>query len=80
MIRILGVWLGNKTNASTPWELIIDKIHKALIRYGKSHPTLNGQKVIAQIIVGGCIQFLAQAQEMLMHIEKAIMKIVRDFI
>ena len=79
-IRILGAWLGNKTNASTPWEPIIDKIHKALTRYGKSHPTLNGRKVIAQIIVGGCTQFLAQAQGMPMHIEKAITKIVRDFI
>lgn len=79
-IRILGAWLGNKTNASTPWEPIIDKIHKALTRYGKSHPTLNSRKVIAQIIVGGCTQFLAQAQGMPTHIEKAITNIVRDFI
>lgn len=53
VIWILGAWLGNKTNASTPWEPIIDKIHKALNLYGKSHPTLHGRKVITQIIIGG---------------------------
>ena len=79
-IRILGAWLGNKTNASAPWEPIIDKINKALTRYSKSHPTLNGRKIIAQIIVRGYTQFLTQAQGMPPHIEAAITKTIKDFI
>jgi len=79
-IRILGAWLGNKTNTSAPWEPVIDKIHKALSLYGKSHPTLHGRKVIAQIVIGGYTQFLTQAQGMPHHIEHAITKIIRDFI
>jgi hypothetical protein len=49
-IQILEAWLGNKTNVSAPWEPIINKTHKALTLYGKSHPTLHGRKVIAQIV------------------------------
>ena len=29
-IRLLGAWIGNKTNDLTPWETTIDKIKKAL--------------------------------------------------
>jgi len=79
-IQILGAWLGNETNTSAPWEPIIDKIKKTLNRYSRSHPTLNGRKVITQIVVGGYTQFLTQAQGMPPHIEKAITKIIRDFI
>ena len=33
-IRLLGAWIGNDTEAERPWELVIDKIHKTLMRYG----------------------------------------------
>lgn len=79
-IRILGAWLGNNTNASAPWEPIMDKINKALNLYGWSHPTMNGRKVIAQIVVGGYTQFLTQAQGMPHHIEEAIKKTIKSFI
>ena len=38
--RSLGAWIGNKVNNITPWEPIIDKIHKNLTFWNKSHPTL----------------------------------------
>jgi dissimilatory sulfite reductase (desulfoviridin) alpha/beta subunit len=79
-VRILGAWLGNKMNASAPWEPIIDKINKLLKFYGKFHPTLEGRKVIAQIIIGGYTQYLTKVQGMPKHIEKALTKITRDFI
>ena len=79
-VRLLGAWIGNNTDAATPWELVIDRIQKALGRYSKSHPTLHGRKVIAQIIIGGHIQFLMKAQGMPKHIENALIKILRSFI
>ena len=79
-IRILGAWIGNNTNAVAPWEPILDKINKALERYNKSHPTLYGKKLIAQMIIGGCTQFLTQAQGMPKHIEDTLIKITRKFI
>lgn len=60
-IRILELWLGNDTNAATPWEPIIDKIDVALKYYSKLHPTLKGKKMISQVVIGGFMQFLTKA-------------------
>ena len=79
-VRILGAWLGNNTKAATPWGPVIDKIHKSLEHYSKGHPTLNGRKIIAQIIIGGYTQFLTQTQGMPENIERTLTKIIRDFI
>ena len=43
------------------------------------HPTMKGQKVIVQIIVGGYTQFLTKAQGMPTHIESALTKMICDF-
>jgi hypothetical protein len=67
-------------NAAIQWELILDKINKALERYNKSHPTLFGRKTIIQMIIGGCTQFLTQAQGMPKHIERALIEMTRKFI
>src|SRR5258708_1162613 len=79
-IRMLGAWIGNDTNALTPWEPVIDKTQKTLERFNKSHPTLYGRKMIAQIVIGGHTQFLAKAQGMLKHIESTLIKTMRNFI
>jgi len=50
-VRMLGAWIGNNTDAATPWEPIIDKIHKSLNRYSKLHPTLNERKIIGSFKV-----------------------------
>ena len=79
-IRLLGAWIGNNTNLKTPWELIIDNIHKALKNWGKSKPTLDGQKTIIQAIIEGYTQFLTKTQGMPTNIEETLMKMARDFI
>ena len=76
---MLGAWIGNNTNGITPWEPIIDKAHKSLDRWNKSHPTLQGRKLIAQAIIGSCTQYLAMAQGMPSHIKSALTKIIRNF-
>ena len=55
-VRILRAWLGNETEAMAPWEPIIDKINKLLTRFSKLHPTLDGWKLIIQMIIGGYTQ------------------------
>ena len=78
-IRFLGAWIGNHTNIATPWEPIIDKIHKQLERWGTSHPTMRGRKIIIQTIIGGLTQFLTMAQGMPENVETALVKITRNF-
>jgi ribonuclease HI len=79
-IRSLGAWIGNNVNDLTPWETVLDKIHKALNRWRKMHPTLHGRKTIIQAVVGGHTQFLTKAQGMPRKIQEALTKIIRDFI
>jgi hypothetical protein len=78
-IRSLGAWIGNHTNATAPWEPILDLIKKDLDRWNKNRPTLHGRKTILQAIVGGRTQFLTKAQGMPPSIETALIKIIRKF-
>jgi ribonuclease HI len=77
--RSLGAWIGNNTNDAAPWEPIIDKAHKCLALWNKSHPTLLGRKLIAQMIIGGLTQFLTMAQGMPKRIESVLTKMIRNF-
>ena len=79
-IRSLGTWIGNHTNDLTPWEPILDNIRIELERWGRTRPTLDGRKIIIQIIIGGHTQFLTKAQGMPPEIENALTKITRDFL
>ena len=78
--RFLGAWLGNKINDASPWEPVIDKINKALNLWKKAHPSMNGRKLIIQMVLGGHTQFLAKAQGMPDHIATALTKIARNFL
>jgi ribonuclease HI len=78
--RSLGAWIGNHTNDLTPWETILDKIHKALKKWRQTRPTLQGRKIIIQTVIGGHTQFLTKAQGMPSAIENALTKMIRDFI
>ena len=78
-IRSLGAWIGNHVNDLTPWEPILDKINQSLEKWRKPHPTLHGRKLIIQSVIGGHTQFLTKAQGMPSDIEKALTKIMRDF-
>ena len=77
--RSLGAWIGNNTNDATPWEPIIDKAHKNLELWNKSHPTILGRKLIIQMIIGGFTQFLTMAQGMPKHVESTLIKMIRNF-
>ena len=74
------MWISNKTNDQTPWELILDVIKTKLNLWERAHLTLNGKCVVIQAIMGGHIQFLTKAQGMPPHIEKALTNIMSAFI
>ena len=78
-VRYLGAWIGNRINDLTPWETILEKIHKSLSLWSKMHPTMKGRTMIIQAVVGGRTQYLTKAQGMPSHIETALTKIIRDF-
>ncbi|KAI0056161.1 hypothetical protein BV25DRAFT_1814512, partial [Artomyces pyxidatus] len=78
-VRSLGAWIGNKVNNETPWGPVLDKIKHSLNRWQRGHPTLNGKKLIVQMVVGGRTQYLAKVQGMPKSIEKTLIRIIRDF-
>jgi ribonuclease HI len=78
--RILGAWIGNKVNQQGVWTKVLDKIDKSLKQWAKSHPTLEGKRLIIQMTVAGMTQHLAKAQGMPQEVERQLMKRVRAFI
>lgn len=78
-MRVLGVWIRNNINISEPWEPVLDKIQCSLEHFSKGYPTLKGCKMIAQMIISRCTQFLTKAQGMPIRIEEVLMEMIRNF-
>ena len=57
-VRCLGAWIGNGLDDTMPWEPIIDKIKTKLTLWSKTHPSLDGKRLIIQMTIGGITQFL----------------------
>ncbi|KAL4255818.1 hypothetical protein AB1N83_014347 [Pleurotus pulmonarius] len=79
-IRILGAWMGNNDNKMSPWAPVMEKINDDLQRWDRSHPSIEGRKLVSQMVVGGRSQYLAQVQGMPKPIEDSLKKIVRKFV
>jgi hypothetical protein len=81
-IRILGAWVGNKINAESIWVPLIEKIDSALDRWERVNPTIEGRKIIIQMVIGGMTQYLANVQRMRMpkSVENRLIKRQRKFI
>lgn len=79
-VHCLGAWIGNGLDETTPWTPILDKINSALSVWSKSHPTLDGKRLIIQMVVAGMTQFLTKAQGMPEHVAASLTKTIRNFI
>ena len=79
-VRILGAWVGNKIDNTNIWSSQLEKIDRTLERWERSNPTIEGRKLIIQMVVGGMTQYLTQVQGMPPVIEKKLEKRVRRFI
>lgn len=78
-VRILGAWIGNKVDVVDIWAPVIEKIDKVLDRWDKSQPTMEGRRLIIQMVIGGMTQYLTTVQGMPAEVEKRIVKRVRRF-
>src|SRR5271168_927088 len=73
-IRVLGAWVGNKIDSKGVWAPTLEKIDRALEQWEKSHPTMEGRRLILQMVVGGMTQYLTHVQGMPKEIEKKVAK------
>ena len=80
VVRMLGAWIGNNADDQAPWEPLIDKIKMNLEKWSRIRPSVDGKCCIIQTIVSGFTQFLTQVQGMPTQVEKALKKIIDDFI
>ncbi|KAF9028476.1 hypothetical protein BDZ89DRAFT_897313, partial [Hymenopellis radicata] len=78
--RILGGFTGNETNETAPWTPILEDIDRRLDLWERSHPTLDGRRLIIQMVIGGKTQYLTKVQGMPKHIEKKVEKRIRTFL
>jgi hypothetical protein len=78
--RYLGAQCDNKQNNIEPWPMIISKIENQLKTWEKAYPTLEGCKLITQMMIGRMTQFHTRAQGMPDSIEKRLSKLMREFI
>ncbi|KAF5376091.1 hypothetical protein D9615_007753 [Tricholomella constricta] len=79
-VRILGAWFGNCLSGEEPWPALLDKVDRCLAQWEKSRPSIEGRRLIVQMVVGGMTQYLTQVQGMPDKIEKELTKKIRDFI
>jgi hypothetical protein len=80
MMRSLGAWFGNEATLDEPWGPTMEKIDKDLERWNKNHPTLEGRKLVIQMVIGGRTQYLTQVQGMSTEVQKRLERRVRDFL
>jgi ribonuclease HI/endonuclease/exonuclease/phosphatase family metal-dependent hydrolase len=79
MVRSLGTMIGNEISESTAWTVTLDKVQAALDRWDRGHPTLDGRKLIVQLVVGGYTQYFTAAQGMPSDVENRFEKMIRAF-
>ena len=78
--RILGAWVGNNADQQGIWSRTLDKIDKSLTQWSKSHPTMEGRKLIIQMTIAGMTQYLTKVQGMPKEVESALVKKIRSFL
>ncbi|KAF8897702.1 hypothetical protein BD779DRAFT_1432156, partial [Infundibulicybe gibba] len=79
-VRILGAYVGNGVNQSGIWVPTLEKIDTTLKQWSKSHPTIEGRRLIVGMEVGGRTQYLTRVQGMPTEVEQKLTKMIRDFI
>ncbi len=79
-IRTLGAWVGNGVKQAGVWTQTLDKIEDSLDRWELGCPTMEGRRLIVQMVVGGMSQYLTKVQGMLPEIEKRLERQVRKFL
>ncbi|EPS97274.1 hypothetical protein FOMPIDRAFT_24073, partial [Fomitopsis schrenkii] len=78
--RILGAWIGNRTDQAAIWTPTVEKIRAFVKRWTKCRPTMTGKRHIAQMGPAGISQYLSLVQGMPESVEKEIQTIIKELI
>ncbi|KAI9064311.1 hypothetical protein FKP32DRAFT_1557020, partial [Trametes sanguinea] len=79
-VRLLGAWIGNRTNDAAPWERVLSTLDGVLDKWNTRNPSLHGRKLILGMEVAGRTQFLAKAQGMPESILKRLQRMMAAFL
>lgn len=79
-VRILGAWIGNRVDQAAQWSRVVNLVRGDLERWGATHPTYRGKKLICQMVVGGRTQYLAKVQGMPVAVTKQLSTLQRQFV
>ena len=78
-IRSLGALIGNKIGQVEPWSKILEKIDSNLDQWSKSHPTMEGRRLIILMVIGAMTQYFSKVQGMPKIVEHKLEKRIRSF-
>ncbi|PBK66453.1 hypothetical protein ARMSODRAFT_986753 [Armillaria solidipes] len=78
-VRILGAFIGNLVDMAAPWTPILDRMQEKFDMWERTHPTIEGRRLLIQMYAGGLTQFLTRAQGMPESVLLQIQKMVSDF-
>ena len=76
--RILGAFVGDGIEEVNIWTPTKEKIDLSLNRWDKTHPTQDERRLIVNMEVGRCTQYLTRVQGMPEEVEKWMPKKIRN--
>ncbi|KAI0323679.1 hypothetical protein GY45DRAFT_1216293, partial [Cubamyces sp. BRFM 1775] len=79
-IRLLGAWIGNKTEQQQAWKPIVDTIRTNLAKWALRRPTLYGKQLIVGMELGARTQFRTKAQGMPREVVTELSALARAFL
>lgn len=79
-IRLLGAFIGNNIDWAAPWAPRLEKINAGLRRWGRCKPSLNGKRLIVNMIAGGMSLYHTRVMGMPAATERALIRTIRDFV
>ncbi|KAI0345424.1 hypothetical protein BDW22DRAFT_1471023, partial [Trametopsis cervina] len=77
--RILGAWIGNETDPTTPWQPVLRSLKTRLHEWEQTNPTQFGRRLITNMEVGGRTQYLSKVQGIPKSIQNELTSIIRKF-
>ena len=79
-LRMLGARAGNKVNPASAWTRNLNQMEEALSKWEKCSPSLNGRRLVIQMVIGGMTQYLTKVQGMPPEVERKVNGLIRSFV
>jgi hypothetical protein len=78
--RILGAWIGNDVNYTTPWPEVLEKISADPAKWTAKKPLFEGRRHIINMVIGGRTQYLTRGQGMPRQFEDSLIHLRDEFL